>query len=227
MRIGILGSGLMGAKLGTIFAPSWHTASCDLRHNRGHVRACEVGQLLHHRGVGRRCADRLAVRRANADCQKTTGRCGRCRRRIRQPDDRPFRCCAVFVGHAARTVADDHHRCSTLGLLGIAGVAYTLIVSRRMRKQVAYRPVFEDWLFHVGLPLAAYATLAGTWFEASERLRESLFGVGGAGLLLLFIGIHNAWDGVSYHVLVINPNSKDVKLDETKSERIQEGARHE
>ena len=113
------------------------------------------------------------------------------------------------------------------GLLGIAGVAYTVIVSRRMRKQAAYRPVFEDWLFHVGLPLAAYATLAGTWFEASERLRESLFGVGGAALLLLFIGIHNAWDGVSYHVLVINPSTKDVRLDETKSERLQEGARHE
>jgi hypothetical protein len=53
------------------------------------------------------------------------------------------------------------------GLLGLAGVAYTMIVSRRMRKQAAYRPVFEDWLFHVGLPLAAYATLAVTWFEAS------------------------------------------------------------
>jgi hypothetical protein len=27
-------------------------------------------------------------------------------------------------------------------------------------------------------------------------------GVGGAALLLLFIGIHNIWDGVSYHVEV-------------------------
>jgi hypothetical protein len=113
------------------------------------------------------------------------------------------------------------------GLLGIGGVAYTLAVSRRVRKQGAYQPVFEDWLFHVALPLAAYGILAGTWFEASEHLREALFGVGGAALLLLFIGIHNAWDGVSYHVLVINPNAKDAGRGETKSQDVPEGERHE
>ena len=36
---------------------------------------------------------------------------------------------------------------------------------------------------------------------AASRARESLFGVGGAVLLLLFVGIHNAWDNVAYHVL--------------------------
>lgn len=35
------------------------------------------------------------------------------------------------------------------------------------------------------------------------RMRaQSLFGVGAAVLLLLFIGIHNAWDAVTYHVFV-------------------------
>jgi len=29
---------------------------------------------------------------------------------------------------------------------------------------------------------------------------EALFGVGAAVLLLLLIGIHNAWDAVTYHV---------------------------
>jgi hypothetical protein len=33
-------------------------------------------------------------------------------------------------------------------------------------------------------------------------LEEGLFGVGTAALLLLFIGIHNAWDAVTYHVFV-------------------------
>ncbi|MGB8633308.1 MAG: hypothetical protein WCD69_28700, partial [Xanthobacteraceae bacterium] len=32
------------------------------------------------------------------------------------------------------------------------------------------------------------------------NVRESLFGVGAAALLLLFIGIHNAWDAIVYHV---------------------------
>src|SRR5262249_8928670 len=88
------------------------------------------------------------------------------------------------------------------GLLGFSGVGYSVIVARRMRKQAAYRPQFEDWLFHVVLPLAAYATLALSPFAAPSHTREALFGVGAAALLLLFIGIHNAWDGVAYHVFV-------------------------
>ena len=46
------------------------------------------------------------------------------------------------------------------GLLGFSGIVYAAVVTRRMRRQGAYKPVFEDWLFHVLLPLAAYATLA-------------------------------------------------------------------
>jgi hypothetical protein len=89
------------------------------------------------------------------------------------------------------------------GLLGFVGVAYTVIVVRRMRKQAAYKPIFEDWLFHVALPLAAYAILAlSSLFASPYYEHEALFGVGGAALLLLFIGIHNAWDNVSYHVFV-------------------------
>jgi hypothetical protein len=92
------------------------------------------------------------------------------------------------------------------GLLGFGGVAYTVIVARRLRKQPVYQPVFEDWLFHVALPLSAYATLALSSFAASSRTREALFAVGGATLLLLFIGIHNAWDSVAYHVLTAKPD---------------------
>ena len=45
------------------------------------------------------------------------------------------------------------------GLTGIGGIVYTAIVVRRMKSQTAYRPVFEDWLVHGILPLAAYAAL--------------------------------------------------------------------
>jgi hypothetical protein len=76
-----------------------------------------------------------------------------------------------------------------------------VVVIRRVRVQGAYRPEFEDWLFHVLLPLAAYSGLVLSALAASSHTRESLFGVGAAVLLLLFIGIHNAWDNVAYHVL--------------------------
>jgi hypothetical protein len=86
------------------------------------------------------------------------------------------------------------------GLLGLSGIVYEIVVFRRMRTQSVYMPVFEDWLFHVLLPFAAYTTLAVTAFAAGSHLREALFSIGAAALLLLFVGIHNAWDAVTYHV---------------------------
>ncbi len=86
------------------------------------------------------------------------------------------------------------------GFVGLCGIVYAFVVARRMRRQTAYEPVFEDWLFHVILPFAAYATLAVSSYEAQSHGRPALFLVGAASLLLLFVGIHNAWDAVTYHV---------------------------
>jgi hypothetical protein len=88
------------------------------------------------------------------------------------------------------------------GVVGFGGLVYTAIVIGRMRRQPAYKPQFEDWLFHSALPFIAYAMLAMSAFEALSHTHDALFGVGGAVLLLLFTGIHNAWDSVAYHVLV-------------------------
>lgn len=93
------------------------------------------------------------------------------------------------------------------GLTGFCGIVYTVIVARRMRTQAVYRPEFEDWLFHAVLPFTAYALLAVSPLAARARMREILFGVGAAALLLLFTGIHNAWDAVAYHVFVNLPDT--------------------
>ena len=87
-------------------------------------------------------------------------------------------------------------------LIGLCGLGYTVITALRMRRQEAYPPGLEDWLFHVVLPLAAYALLASSFFAESSYQREIWFGVGAAALLLLFIGIHNAWDNIAYTVFV-------------------------
>jgi hypothetical protein len=92
---------------------------------------------------------------------------------------------------------------STLwGLMGLSGAAYSVIIGRRMQRQTVYQPEFEDWLCHVILPVGAYGILFVSPFAAPSHTREALFGVGTAALLLLFIGIHNAWDGIAYHVFV-------------------------
>lgn len=87
------------------------------------------------------------------------------------------------------------------GLLGLTGIVYEIIVARRMRLQSVYRPQLEDWLCHVVLPFAAYATLVGSAY-AIRSSATAMFAVGAAALLLLFIGIHNAWDAITYHIFV-------------------------
>ena len=88
------------------------------------------------------------------------------------------------------------------GFVGLIGVIYAVMVARRLRGQTVYRPDFEDWAFHVLLPAVAYTLLLVSAYAARVHVREALFGVAAALLLLLFIGIHNAWDAITYHVFV-------------------------
>jgi hypothetical protein len=97
------------------------------------------------------------------------------------------------------------------GLMGLVGLTYVVIVARRMKLQTAYSPEFEDRLFHLVLPLAAYATLVVSAFTALSQTREALFGVAVAALLLLLVGIHNAWDAVTYHVFVRTKRKADER----------------
>jgi hypothetical protein len=94
------------------------------------------------------------------------------------------------------------------GMTGFLGVAYTVVTARRLGSQTAYHPVFEDRLFHIVLPLAAYGILLSSAFAADPYPRPALFAVGGAALLLLFIGIHNAWDTVTFHVFMKRRDEK-------------------
>jgi hypothetical protein len=88
-----------------------------------------------------------------------------------------------------------------LGIAGVAGMVYAMIIARRSRRQRAYQPVFEDWLFHVVLPACAYATLVAGGYLVRTAAAAGLFVVATAIMLLLFIGIHNAWDTITYLVL--------------------------
>ncbi len=86
------------------------------------------------------------------------------------------------------------------GVMGFIGASYSLVVSRRLRRQKVYRPVFEDWLFHTILPLVAYVMLAVSACLSYASTVPALFIVSASALVLLFVGIHNAWDAVTYHV---------------------------
>jgi hypothetical protein len=85
-----------------------------------------------------------------------------------------------------------------LGAAGAAGVVYVLLVIRRARRQTGYKPVLEDWLWHAVFPFLAYSGLVGAAVALPRNPHAALFGMAGTALLLLFVGIHNAWDTVTY-----------------------------
>jgi hypothetical protein len=78
-----------------------------------------------------------------------------------------------------------------------------------MRSQHTYRPDREDWIYHVILPLLAYGLLLASAFVAISRPEDAEMGVAAATLLQLFIGVHNSWDTIVYHVLVRMRNAPD------------------
>jgi hypothetical protein len=73
-----------------------------------------------------------------------------------------------------------------------------LIVIRRARAQQGYAPVLEDWLWHCTFPLIGYVTLLVAALLLRRDPPHCLLVIGTTALLLLFIGIHNAWDAVTY-----------------------------
>lgn len=85
-----------------------------------------------------------------------------------------------------------------LGVYGVAGVAYSLLTAWRTGHQEDYSPVLEDWLFHGVFPVAAYALLGLAALLLPRRPEPGLFAVAGTTLGLLIIGIHNAWDTMTY-----------------------------
>ncbi len=89
-----------------------------------------------------------------------------------------------------------------LGLLGLAAIIYLLVVLRRMRGIPNYQPPLKDLLWYVACPLAAYILLTAAALALPARPGPALYVIAAALMALLFLGIHNAWDLVSYFAVV-------------------------
>jgi uncharacterized membrane protein YhdT len=68
----------------------------------------------------------------------------------------------------------------------------------------------EDWIFHCVLPLIAYTTLLVSGATLTLRHVPALFGVAVFTLILLFVGIHNAWDTVTYVTIALRQENADA-----------------
>src|SRR5260370_11475891 len=93
-----------------------------------------------------------------------------------------------------------------LGLLGLAGVTYILIVLWLARHRPGeYQPVFSDWLWYTVLPLVSYTALVVAAIVLPSQPPPPLFVIAAPTRRLLVIGIHNAWDVVPYTPFELAP----------------------
>ena len=81
-----------------------------------------------------------------------------------------------------------------LVLGGLTGVIYCMVVARRIAQHGQYVAVREDWIWNVVLPILDYGGLTAAGVLIWDRPILALYVVGVLSLLLLFIGIRNAWD---------------------------------
>jgi len=84
-----------------------------------------------------------------------------------------------------------------LALCGIAGIAYSLSIFVHARR-AAYTPDLEDWIWYTVLPFIAHIALAAAALVLLWNTGYALDIVAADTLLFLLLGIHNAWDTVTY-----------------------------
>lgn len=85
-----------------------------------------------------------------------------------------------------------------LAATAIGGLIYTASALRLARRQSGYQPVLADWIWHFALPAVAYAVMAAGAIDIAWRTIAPLYVIAASSGLLLFTGIHNAWDAAVY-----------------------------
>ena len=82
-----------------------------------------------------------------------------------------------------------------LAAAGLIGVIYSIGTALKLNSsQPEYVPVAADWIWNVVLPTLSYLVLLMAGALAFSHAPIALYVTAGVSLLLLFIGIHNAWD---------------------------------
>jgi hypothetical protein len=95
------------------------------------------------------------------------------------------------------------------GVAGAVGLGICARIAFGLRHMPSdYVPVWEDWLWNLILPTVAYGALLLAadliWYHRGA----SLYAVAAVSLLLLFIGIHNAWDIAVWMAISKDPSKE-------------------
>ncbi len=97
-----------------------------------------------------------------------------------------------------------------LGLLGLGEIIYLLTVIRWMRRVPNYETPLKDWLWYSAVPLGAHILLIAAAITLPAYSALALYLIGVVMLALLFTGIRNAWDLVTF-LAIERSHPKDKK----------------
>lgn len=86
----------------------------------------------------------------------------------------------------------------SLGAIGLFGLTYIIRIAYRATRFLEYRADLEDWIWYTVLPFLAYGAILAGAIALWILTAKALFVVGGGVVLLLLIGIRNAWDVVTF-----------------------------
>jgi hypothetical protein len=103
-----------------------------------------------------------------------------------------------------------------LGLLSGGMVLYQIIVIWRMWRMPHYQSTLEDWLWYIVLPLLADILFIVAAILLAKNPVLALYLVGSAMLLLLIVGIRNAWDNVTFLALMRGHSHAEDQAEEKK-----------
>jgi hypothetical protein len=85
-----------------------------------------------------------------------------------------------------------------VGVAGLCGLSYVARATYHSRRLDSYHPDLEDWIAYTILPLAAYGLILAGAFALPSHPDRSLFAIAAGVVLLMFMGIRNAWDVVTF-----------------------------
>jgi hypothetical protein len=95
-----------------------------------------------------------------------------------------------------------------LAICGVGGVVYALLVVRHARRQTGYQPDTADLVWYIASPVVLYSAWAISAIFIAREHASALFAIAAVALLLLFLGIRNSWDTVTYVALKHRENQK-------------------
>jgi len=86
----------------------------------------------------------------------------------------------------------------SVALIGLYGVGYVLRIVVRTKRLSGYTADLEDWIWYLALPFVGYCAVAGGAIALHFAPARAFFAIGFGVVFLIFIGVRNAWDVVTY-----------------------------